>query len=77
MGPLKEAIKNGKPIIKEEVFRNLFPDPIVVIFKYSEAMITDMEPRYIINFIRTLTVFRITNWNVHTCIGDIFLKFVS
>jgi len=64
LNPLKECIKQGKPIIKMETLRVIFSDCIEVILNYNLKLLQDLRDR-------------VNAWGPNQAIGDIFLQFGS
>lgn len=62
--PLLEAVKNGKPILKQKHIKTIFHDSLSVIVNYNKELLSKLKPR-------------VEEWTPWQCLGDIFLQFTG
>lgn len=61
--PLKEAVAQNKPIIKQDQIRAIFSD-IETIHKFGQTLLSELEPI-------------VQNWSPDQCLGKIFLQIMD
>lgn len=62
--PLKQAILDDQPIVKELVLKEIFSPTLQVIINYNMRFLSQLEPR-------------VKNWSPSQMIGDVFLEVVK
>jgi hypothetical protein len=63
VSPLREAIRNKKPILEAEQVTAIFSD-MEIIYSFNSQLLKDLTPI-------------VQNWSVRQCLGAIFLKIMD